>query len=270
MTVQCFRQLPWLALLLAVGPRLQAQDIPVLHIDTVRAVQPWHPHETYSFPRFALPERPVVAARINRDLCIDFLDVDPDTAKDMLFANVWGDTVGWTTPQLSFLEWSVRRPFAQVLQVELSGEGCGAYCEGFTMHYQFDLRTGRRLEHDSLFMPQGIAAINDTLLKAWTALLNGHMAGVVDSLADTEIDPEYVDFLRAELEMYRRCLVERTDEPYVVDLVFEGEGVRFFLARCASHVEQALDELDPVSFTLRYSWLHRFMRPDLQDLFPGP
>ncbi|MBL8002565.1 MAG: hypothetical protein JNL05_11435 [Flavobacteriales bacterium] len=260
---------PWLFVALWAIACQAIGQVTVL-VDTARAVQPWPPYETYSFPRIRLPQHPAVAARIDHDLCIDVLEVDPDTANGHLFDRVWGDTVGWTTPRLSYLEWSVRRPFPGVLEVELSAEGCGAYCEGFTTHYQYDLRTGRRLDYDSLFTPQGIATLNDTLYKAWTALLNGHIAGVVDSLADSEIDPEYVEFLRAELELYRNCLGERTDDPYVEDLMFEAEGVRFFISRCAGHVDLALDELDPVSFVLPYGWCGRWMRPDLRPLFPRP
>jgi len=243
---------------------------PVLQIDTIRAVQPWEPHEAYSFPQIVMPERPSVAARIQRDLCIDFLDVDPDTAKGPLFANVWGDTVGWTMPRLSYLEWTVQRPWPEVVEIELSAEGCGAYCEGFTMHYQYDLRTGRRLDLDSLFTGEGVAALNDTLYTRWRDLLNDHIAQVLDSLADSEMDPEYVAFLRSELELYRRCLDDRDHDAYVEDLMLEPGGVRFFIARCAAHVELELDELNPVSFVLPYAWCGRWMRPDLRALFPGP
>ncbi|MBK6628775.1 MAG: hypothetical protein IPG35_14475 [Flavobacteriales bacterium] len=228
------------------------------------------PNETWTFPRIGLPQRPAVAARIDRDLCIEFLEVDPDTAGGNLFDLVWGDAEDRTMPRLRDLEWSVRQPFPEVLEVELSGEGCGAYCEGFTKRYQFDLRTGRRLDFDSLFTPEGITAINDTLLKAWNALLNDHIASMLDSLTDSEIDPEYMDQYRAEVEMYARCQAERTDDPYVADLKLDAQGSRFFIARCAAHVDQNLDELDPVSFVLAYAWCGRWMRPELRPLFQLP
>ncbi len=241
---------------------------PVLQVDTIRAVQPWEPHAEYTFPHLVLPERPAIAARIQRDLCIDLLEVDPDTAQGRYFDRVWGDTVGWTTPRLSYLEWTVRRPMPEVVEVELSAEGCGAYCEGFTTHDQYDLRSGRRLDYDSLFTPAGVSALNDTLLVLWKELLNAHIAQVVDSLADSEIDPEYVEFLKAELEMYRECLDGRADDPYVEDLQVGPDGIRFFISRCAPHAWLNLDELDPVSFVLPFAWCGRWMRDDLRSLFP--
>jgi hypothetical protein len=251
------------------GALVNAQRSATLHVDTIRAVQPWPPHEVYSFPRIVMPDRQPVADRINRHLCTDFLEVDPDTAGNGIFTAVWGDTVGWTTPRLSYLEWQVRRPLPDLLEVELGGEGCGAYCEGFTMRYQYDLREGRSLTHDELFTTPGLAALNDTLHRSWSKLLTGHIAHLVDSLADAEIEPGHVEFLQARMDLYRTCLEERPEgDPYVVDMVIEGDGIRFFLARCAPHAFLNLDELDPVSFALPWSWCVPRMRPEVRPLFP--
>ena len=44
-------------------------------------------------------------------------------------------------------------------------------------------------------------------------------------------------------------------------------GLGFFLARCASHVEQELDDLDPLRFDLSTAWLAQHLRPEMRVLF---
>ena len=54
---------PWLFVALWAIACQAIGQVTVL-VDTARAVQPWPPYETYSFPRIRLPQHPAVAARI--------------------------------------------------------------------------------------------------------------------------------------------------------------------------------------------------------------
>jgi hypothetical protein len=249
--------------IVALGAAAQSH----VRVDTVRAIQPWAPHAGYSFPRLVMTDHPVIADRINRHLCIDFLYADPDTAEGKLFDRVWGDADGLLMPRLNDLVWSVRRPFANVAEVELEAEACGAYCEDFVMHYAFDLRDGAPLRFNSLFSTTGIAMLNDTLRALWAERLGGHAAALEQLLA-IDRDADERARLRDELELYRSCLDDRAADPYVMDLVLEPSGIRFFIARCAPHAFRELDELDPVSFVLPYAVCRARMRTERRALFP--
>lgn len=254
-----------LALLSALGAFAQ---VPFM-VDTIRAVQPWAPNETYTFPRLVMPERPAIAARINKHLCTVFLEVDPDTANGHYFDRVWGDNVGWTTPRLSYLEWNVSRPLPNVLEVELSGEGCGAYCEGFVTHYHYDLRDGGYIGLDSLITPEGRSAFTTTIHTRWEDTITTCIAIMLDSAALPSLDTEILEHLQATMEMYQQCLDDRSDgDAYVSDFTAEIDGIRFFTSRCAPHVVQELDVLDPVSFVLPYSTCTPWMRVEVRSLFP--
>ncbi len=256
----------WLVTVLCLGHIASAQT--GLQVDTVRALQPWAPHAEYTFPRLVLPERPAVAARINRQLAIDILEADPDTAGDDLFDMVWGDTVSGWMPRLNDISWEVRRPFNEIVEVELSAEGCGAYCEGFTTRRLFDLRDGTWLSYDSLFTPEGFSTVQDTLYRAWVAHLDGYILAMLDDLADKEIQPEYVEQVRGSLELYRNCMDERPmGEPYVEDFGVVPDGLSFSIARCAPHVSRELDELDPVLLTLSLAYCRPLIRGERRDLF---
>lgn len=248
---------------------LAAQGPVVLEVDTVRAIQPWGRHAEYTFPRLVLPASPAVATAINRHFSTMMLEVDPDTAGDALFDLVWGDSVSGGMPRLNDITWVVRHPLPEVVEIELTAEGCGAYCEAFTVRNIYDLRNGRYLPYDTLFSPEGLKALDDTLYQAWVDRLNGYILARIDDLADKEIDPEFVDQVRGSMELYRQCMDERAvGDPYVEDLSIVAEGMSFSIARCAPHVVLELDELAPVSFTLSLAWCRPFMRPELRLLFP--
>lgn len=244
-----------------------AQGRTVMLVDTIRAAQPWPPYAEYSLPRLVMPEHPEVATTINRHLAIDFLEADPDTAGDRLFDKVWGDTVTGWMPRLSYLEWEVHHPLPEVVDIELSAEGCAAYCEGFTRHYIYDLRDGRYLDYDSLFTPSGLVAVNDTLDKLWRSTLRTYVDSLEIGLSGPDLTPGDKEVAQLVAVLYLDCLEERVDlAPYVEDVQPLTTGMRFFIARCAAHVNQNLDELDPVSFQLQYGWLLTRIRPQFADL----
>lgn len=245
-----------------------AQSPPVVLVNEVRATRPWEPREAYAFPRIVMPERPAVAHRINRHLCGELLEVDPDSAGNALFGNVWGDSAGTWLPRLNYLSWSTAHPCPEVLDVLIEGEACGAYCEGFSSHYVYDLREGRVLTFDSLFTAAGAMAVNDSLYRRWVRMLGDHIAATLDGMSVEGVGTDDLERSRAMLEMYRYCMEQRPEgEPYVTDIVPFAGGIGFFIARCASHVDQALDELDPLRFDLSTAWLAQHLRPDIRGLF---
>ncbi|MEO8588557.1 MAG: hypothetical protein ABI432_04250 [Flavobacteriales bacterium] len=237
-------------------------------IDTISAVQPWAPNEAYSFPHLRMPEQPDIAARIHHDLCTDFLQVDPDSAGNDIFEMVWGDAVSGGMPRLNSLTWSFTRPLPQLLGFEFSAEGCGAYCEGFTTHYVYDLRNGDRLVYDSLFTAAGLIAVNDTLDRAWRRVVSDRIQMLDDERLSSDLAPEDAERINSKIELYRVCFDERpVGEPYVADMEPLSNGMRVFIARCSAHANRELDELDAVELFLPYSWLVPYLRPDVRVVF---
>ena len=57
-------------------------------------------------------------------------------------------------------------------------------------------------------------------------------------------------------------------DAYAYDFTVEAAGLRFFTERCAPHVIQELDVLDPLSFALPYAECRSWMRNDVKGLFP--
>ena len=237
-------------------------------VDTISAMQPWSPHEEFTFPHFSTLEEPQLAERINRAICIDFLEIDPDTAKGSIFQLAWGDPGRGLSQRLYSLTWSSAQPLPEVLSISFSGEGCGAYCEGFTIHYSYDLRDGHSLSFDSLFNRNGRKIVDDTLRKNWQTAVAGRIQLIHDSLDVPDLSTDNGTRWKDALDMYRECLLERADQrPYVADFEPRGQELRVYIARCSAHVDQDVDDIGEVFVDLPYEWLGPYLRPAVASLF---
>ncbi|RYF30867.1 MAG: hypothetical protein EOO26_14330, partial [Comamonadaceae bacterium] len=122
---------------------------------------------TQRFPLVSADDTPTststsAAARINQRLFIDLFErMAPARAADGLREV---DAQSWRA--LSGLGFRVVRNDAKLLSIELRGESCGAYCEEFSVSHGFDAATGRHLEIDDLFTPDGREAIARTVQTA--------------------------------------------------------------------------------------------------------
>ncbi|MEO8733675.1 MAG: hypothetical protein ABI373_05050 [Flavobacteriales bacterium] len=236
-------------------------------VDTISAMQPWPPHELFTFPHFSTPGQPLLAERINRDICIDFLEVDPDTANGSIFQVAWGDSAHTWIQPLSSLSWTVAQPMPKALSIAISAEGCGAYCEWFTTHYNYDLRDGHRLSFDSLFTEDGRITVEDTLRKHWKTAVEAQIQVIQDSLQVVGLSLDERAGWEDALDMYRQCLLEREDRsPYVSDFEPLGRELRVSIDRCSAHVNRNLDDLGEVNVDLPYEWLVPYLRPEVGSL----
>ena len=254
------RSVPFLVatLLIAFTGGLGAQD---LGVDTIRMNRRWGERELYTFPFVRMPHDPATALRINRDLQLELLSVDPDTSEGQWFDLVWGDSACHVYPPLSSISWSWSRPVRGVLSVEFSAEACGAYCEGFTNHYAYDVKLGRRIRYEELFMDSGATHIAEDLDRRWREIVGEHIMTLEADIADDGGDTE------DRVELYRSCLDERTvNSPYVEDLEILSGAICFTIARCSSHAELGMDELDAVAIELPRSDLDLWLRPDIRSV----
>ena len=254
------RSVPFLVttLLIAFTGGLNAQD---LLVDTIRMNRPWGERELYTFPLVRMPDDAATALQINRDLQLELLSVDPDTSEGQWFDLVWGDSAGHVYPPLSSISWSWSRPVDGVFMVEFSAEFCAAYCEGFTNHYAYDAKLGRRIRYKELFMDSGATHIAETLDRRWREIVTEHITTLEGDIAGDRDDTE------DRVQLYRSCLDERTiNSPYVEDMEVLSGAMRFTIARCSSHAELGMDELYAVAIELPRSELDHWLRPEIRSV----
>lgn len=247
------------ALMFSCALLLRAQEMVV---DSVVAVRPFGNAERYSWPVVRMPGNYAIARRINEDLFQwggHF--VDADTAGVHFFDGAWG-----TPPQASGVvmgppQWRWERPLPNLLVVRIEAEYCGAYCEGSTEHYHYDLRDGSAVRFDSLFTASGLPEVKVRIAGMWRKKVEEHLALLTRPMEPTAVDPGG-QWLADAVDLYERCLRERgSDHVYVSDLSIAPEGVSVWIARCSHHIDMAVDELMEVEIPLTRSELLPLMRP---------
>ena len=148
-----------------------------------------------------------------------------------------------------------------VFMVEFSAEFCAAYCEGFTNHYAYDAKLGRRIRYKELFMDSGATHIAEILDRRWREIVTEHITTLEADIAGDRDDTE------DRVQLYRSCLDERTiNSPYVEDMEVLSGAMRFTIARCSSHAELGMDELNAVAIELPRSELDHWLRPEIRSV----
>ena len=217
-------------------------------IDTLRDVSLFYPDITYSFPLFRHAGNQAIADSVNRDMLLYCLEIEPETMYGNIFENVWGSEE-FPMPRLADMTFEIIRNDDRVLSVAVSAEGCGAYCEYFTVHRNYDGGTGRVIEVTDLFTPEGMTILCDSLLREKRKEIGDYLAMIRDP--ERRKEPEEGEYLEADEEyfnetvsLYEGCLEwNDTLEPEYLDVAFGGSHILITLGRCSAHWNRAMDEL---------------------------
>ena len=170
--------------------------------------------------------------------------------------------------RISEFSWNCSRTTPGVLTIELSGEYCAAYCEGFLKHYLYDLHTGMSLTPEAVFTSSGLVAVNDSLSRSWQRSISDRIQILEDSLRIRDLTAPTVEALNDAIQMYRICFESRPKEaPYIEDMLLLADGLRFVIARCSAHVDRELDELGAISIDLPKHRLDSYVQPTARAAF---
>lgn len=102
----------------------------------------------------------VVASKINDLLFIELYEA----LAPVRYAKQFGENDDVELGGLSSQSFTVVLNNGRVFSLAISGEGCGAYCEGFINHYAFDASTGNRLVPSDLFTASASIALTKKML----------------------------------------------------------------------------------------------------------
>lgn len=237
-----------------------AQEV---RVDSLVAVRPFDEAVRYSWPVVRIPGHYAIGRRINEDLFMwGERYVDADTTGAHFFDDLWGDVTGRMI-QMYPPEWHWSRPAKSLLVVEITAEWCGAYCEGSTEHYHYDLRDGNRARFDSLFTAEGLRAAKRRVRERWRTIVGDHLAALRDPAGRSPAELAG-DWSMGAIDLYERCLGERTTaDPYVSDMLIGPAGITVWVARCSAHIELASDELMEVAVPLSRAEVRPLMRPSM-------
>lgn len=223
----------------------------------------------YKFPHITHSNQ-AVADTINASLLFNVLDIEKDSVKQSIFENVW-DTEGQRLARLTFTQFSINYNSGNILSLDIATEGCGAYCEEFSYHFNYDTRTGESISLDSLFTEDGLKLLSQTIAKWQRDKIVAH----IQLLASTKTTNEE-DSIRSidAIEMYNQCL-ERYNDVYLgketiatyPGCVITSNSITIFGDRCSAHVNRALDDIGQFQYELAVKNYRKYLSPYGLSLF---
>ncbi|OYU44696.1 MAG: hypothetical protein CFE44_11560 [Burkholderiales bacterium PBB4] len=155
---------------------------------------------------------------------------------------------------VSDIRFTVDRSDPRVLALSVAAQGCGAYCEPFTLAFVFDALSGRRVQANDLFSPQGARSVAQLLARQRVTCIKNEVARL-RNLANPESkagkklsDGERESHLEAA-GMFEACIPQYADTAqgqnpmHLEAMQLTGTSVVFTRGRCSIHAMQALDDL---------------------------
>ena len=225
--------------------------------------------EDYKFPEVHISGHAAIEEKINTVLQLDLLEHLPGVFKKDPFETVMPqqDNYSGTT---SIYGWKQLRTNPNVLSLSVDGEATGAYSEGFTTYYNFDLRNGDRITLKDLFTEEGLKSITKELNQHVKKELEDFIASAKNNAASQKQSDEDRENTEEQIAMYEDCLSGALDyEAGYYSFYFSNDSLVFERGRCSNHAMQALDDLDRFDIPMAVTALEDYMTPYGKGLIAG-
>lgn len=154
------------------------------------------------------------------------------------------------------------------ITLSINAEGCGAYCEGYTIDYIFDVYTGRVISLIDLLSPAGSKQLEKTIRAMNKSKIKAYIKDkpTAANKALTEADEYEIE----QYEMYKDCynsrFVKYPDSYYKVNELtsfsLENNTLSTTFGRCSNHALRALDEIDDFVNKFTFKELESYLTPD--------
>lgn len=191
----------------------------------------------YRVPWFTSTDNPQVAKRINDYIFTTFLNQLPGPNPQATF-NQFAKA---DMDDIANLDYAVEYRDDKILSLNITVEGCGAYCESYNEPVNFDLASGATIPLSALFSRTAIAELNTRVRKDMRARIDAFVEQNKSKTAEqikeeTGEDINYADF-------YGSCATYTDGLYYIRKFSLQKDQLVFLNERCSSHANAALDEL---------------------------
>lgn len=245
------RKLDLILLFIIFSNAVLAQPVIVKELKQINPIT----KETYRFPKIAIKNSLNTSEKINNTLRFEVLNTEAETPDSKIFESVWRTVQ--QSPTIHDLSYTINSIDKSLLSLSITGQGCGAYCEGFVSYFTFNLKTGNKLTLDSLFTEEGIKALTDSLNFSKQNKLKAKITQIEHTLKTKSIrnDQWKYKYYSEMLKLYNECLSNNISTEYVKNLGFvaKGKTLNVFTERCSSHYNMTLDELWTFKYIIRIS-----------------
>ncbi len=227
-------------------------------IKEIRETNPIYKTLKYSFPLVVMPQKKKIADKINNDLVSDFLNADRTKIKKSIFENVWA-TKEMPNPTLSDISFKVLSNDKNVLNISIFAQGCGAYCEGFTTYYSYDLNNGARVKLDSLINEEGKKILIDSMNKRKKEILRLKLKEIIDTLKTSQKDAVDRKSYEEMETLYTDCLDKEIESLEYLQFYITTSYLYVLSDRCSAHYNMAVDELWDFEFSFNLEKLRSYL-----------
>ncbi|MEQ9376395.1 MAG: hypothetical protein RIG68_14515 [Imperialibacter sp.] len=195
------------------------------------------------------------ARRINEYLQISVLGLLIGKEESSIFENVWPTEEdhfkGW-----AFYQTTVTLNTENLLVLQVSSEGCAAYCESGDSYLIFDARSGNRIELDDLFSEVGFDLLKQKVNLERKLQLTNEIIRTYgwDSQTKKEMlrenRSEYKESMKEGLEIneversiYVDCLAGIEKYSFQKSFYLDSTNIYLIRERCSNHANRGIDNV---------------------------
>jgi hypothetical protein len=187
--------------------------------------------------------------RINDKIKQDFIDPDEEKISIRQALN------NWVNDGLINLSYETTFKKNGVLSIKIYAEGCGAHCTSWDSYFTFDLKTGKCISIQDLFVENKLDSLREIIRNDKIEALKKYKKEQVENLSKNEIDSATYNMIIEQVE--NNCINEVEIETFSLsdqDIVF--------IDPC--EFPNAMRPMEP-DYILKYSY--KFLCPFLKPVF---
>jgi hypothetical protein len=164
---------------------------------------------------------------------------------------------------------SIDRQDEQILSISFDVEGCGAYCETYSLSYNFEAFTGRLIQLPTLLTHTGAMELSKRFQKQKISQYREQLVNLKKELKETQKkknkeSTEIVNDLLDRIALNTDCLAQAQNADTTKNNLSQLLTLRFQLfekevklesGRCSNHAMRALDDVGNISLSIPYTEL---------------
>tara|TARA_R110001592_G_C13188983_1_gene752095 strand:- start:11453 stop:12223 length:771 start_codon:yes stop_codon:yes gene_type:complete len=228
-------------------------EINKFSINQIKEVNKKFPNQEYKYP--ILKGNSEISNKINSKIINDLLDLDINKPHKSIFENVWS-TEEKLMPSLSFLEYKVNILNSKLYSVTFQTESCGAYCEEFSISYNFNLLNGKEIIIDSMLTDSG----KKSLLEKLNNQRENKLKKTIEELKKEQISSTEENDFEERIALLQSCLeMTSISSLEFINFKFEKEYINLFSDRCSNHAMRALDEVGRFEYSFKIDEINNLL-----------
>ncbi|MGF1723151.1 hypothetical protein [Photobacterium nomapromontoriensis] len=196
--------------------------------------------ENSSFPFFSSEIYPQSASNINTFLQYEMLDKVYEESDFSKVSTSPFKNTEYHRRNFYFYDYKIKEN-TNYIEVSISGDGCGAYCEEFTRNFVFDTYTGQPITIIDFLSPQGRIQLEQKIRDKNIERIEPY----IKKEPDVSFEEEHDMYI-----MYKYCHDDMLDEDSYANRINQNtsfelldSGLVIKHGRCSNHALRALDEI---------------------------